>query len=52
MKEYHFTVDGFFIAFGISKKMAFEELKVIIDEIYEEGSERWKDVWICKEESK
>ena len=22
------------------------------DEIHEEGSERWKDAWICKEESK
>jgi len=52
MKEYHFTVDGFFIAYATSKKKAYEELKVIIDEIYEEGTERWKDAWICKEESK
>ena len=47
MKEYHFTVDGHLIVYATSKKKAYEELKVIIDEIYEEGSERWKDAWIC-----
>lgn len=52
MKEYHFTIDGYLIAYATSKKKAYEELKVIIDEIYEEGSERWNDAWICKEESK
>ena len=52
MKEYHFTVDGHLIVYATSKKNAYEELKVIIDEIYEEGSERWKDAWMCKEVSK
>ena len=52
MKEYNFTVDGHLIVYATSKKKAYEELKVIIDEIYEEGSERWKDAWMCKEESK
>ena len=50
MKEYHFTVDGHFIVYATSKKKAYEELKVIIGEMY--GAERWKDAWICKEESK
>ena len=52
MKEYNFTVDGHLIVYATSKKKAYEELKVIIDEIHEEGSERWKDAWMCKEEAK
>ena len=39
MKEYHFTIDGYLIAYATSKKKAYEELKVIIDEIYEDIDE-------------
>lgn len=45
MNEYHFIVNGELIAYAESKEEAYEELKVILDEIYSEGSERWEYCW-------